>query len=187
MFKTQTPPTAFSFRSSPPLVGDQHLPCHREHLRLANSNPSSTRKSVASFVAESCLMEFSLGIHSLCPVVVHHGERWGASTEEALVLVESSSGRPPVFVWPREPVITCSNTVAECDPDARDDSFASQETSGNTGQHPLFWVNESAFPNMHQLTLAWNAGIKDIIWHGEGPRQQQLVTMYPEQPKSCHT
>ncbi|KAK8570810.1 hypothetical protein V6N13_103212 [Hibiscus sabdariffa] len=49
--------------------------------------------------------------------------------------------------------------------------------SGETSsQQPLFWVNESSFPNLHQLTLRWNAGIKDILWHCQG--QQHFVSPY---------
>ncbi|KAL4379879.1 hypothetical protein GQ457_02G040130 [Hibiscus cannabinus] len=52
----------------------------------------------------------------------------------------------------------------------------SEETSS---EQPLFWVNESTFPNLHQLSLGWNAGIfKDIIWHGEGQQQQNFVSHY---------
>ncbi|KAK9016281.1 hypothetical protein V6N11_078783 [Hibiscus sabdariffa] len=53
--------------------------------------------------------------------------------------------------------------------------FASHETCS---QQPLFWVNESTFPNLHQLTLGWNAGIKEIIWHGKEQQQQQIVSHY---------
>ncbi|KAK9041416.1 hypothetical protein V6N11_016518 [Hibiscus sabdariffa] len=49
--------------------------------------------------------------------------------------------------------------------------FGSRETSGNI--QPLYWVNESTFPNLHQLTLGWNAGIKEIIRHCHGQQQQQ--------------
>ncbi|KAE8704739.1 hypothetical protein F3Y22_tig00110445pilonHSYRG00098 [Hibiscus syriacus] len=52
--------------------------------------------------------------------------------------------------------------------------FASREVSGS--HQPLFWVNESTFPNLHELTLGWNAGIKDIIWHCETQQKQQLLS-----------
>ncbi|KAL4379262.1 hypothetical protein GQ457_02G040270 [Hibiscus cannabinus] len=46
--------------------------------------------------------------------------------------------------------------------------------SGETSSHqPLFRVNESTFPNLQELTLGWNAGIKHIIWHCQGQQQQQ--------------
>ncbi|XP_039034090.1 disease resistance protein At4g27190-like [Hibiscus syriacus] len=54
--------------------------------------------------------------------------------------------------------------------------FACQETSGNNSHHPLFWVNESTFQNLHELTLGWNAGIKDIICHCEAQQQHQLLS-----------
>ncbi|KAK8502347.1 hypothetical protein V6N12_046133 [Hibiscus sabdariffa] len=50
--------------------------------------------------------------------------------------------------------------------------FASQETSGFRIQQPLSWVNQSTFPKLHQLTLGWNAGMKET-WHSDG---QQLVS-----------
>ncbi|KAK8328697.1 hypothetical protein V6Z12_A11G269300 [Gossypium hirsutum] len=40
--------------------------------------------------------------------------------------------------------------------------FASQEISGNINEQPLFWVNKFTFPNLHQLTLGWNVGVKEI-------------------------
>ncbi|XP_052877121.1 uncharacterized protein LOC108471365 isoform X2 [Gossypium arboreum] len=40
--------------------------------------------------------------------------------------------------------------------------FASQEISGNINEQPLFWVNKYMFPNLHQLTLGWNVGVKEI-------------------------
>ncbi|KAE8704738.1 hypothetical protein F3Y22_tig00110445pilonHSYRG00096 [Hibiscus syriacus] len=52
--------------------------------------------------------------------------------------------------------------------------FASREVSGS--HQPLFWVNESTFPNLRKLTLGWNAGIKDIIWHCETQQKQQLLS-----------
>ncbi|GMI65083.1 hypothetical protein like AT4G27190 [Hibiscus trionum] len=69
--------------------------------------------------------------------------------------------------------------------------FASQETRGKTSQQPLFWVNQFTFPNLNELTLGWNAGMKEI-WHCYGHGQQLLsrffcnlkvVTLYdyPEQ------
>ncbi|KAK9016296.1 hypothetical protein V6N11_078798 [Hibiscus sabdariffa] len=51
----------------------------------------------------------------------------------------------------------------------------SRETSS---QQPLFWVDESTFPNLHQLILGCNAGVKDIIWHCQGQQQQQLLSLY---------
>ncbi|KAK8570830.1 hypothetical protein V6N13_103229 [Hibiscus sabdariffa] len=53
--------------------------------------------------------------------------------------------------------------------------FASHETSS---QQPLSRVNKPTFQNLHRLTLGWNAGIKDIIWHGEEPQQQEIVSHY---------
>ncbi|KAK8633011.1 hypothetical protein V6N13_013865 [Hibiscus sabdariffa] len=47
----------------------------------------------------------------------------------------------------------------------------SGETSSE--QQPLFWVNESTFPNLQQLTLGPKVGIKHIIWHCQGQQQQQ--------------
>ncbi|KAK8508761.1 hypothetical protein V6N13_090734 [Hibiscus sabdariffa] len=53
--------------------------------------------------------------------------------------------------------------------------FSSQETSGiSCQQQPLFWVNQFTFPKLHQLTLGWNVGMKEI-WHCVG---QQLVSHY---------
>ncbi|KAK8494928.1 hypothetical protein V6N11_047925 [Hibiscus sabdariffa] len=49
--------------------------------------------------------------------------------------------------------------------------FASQETTGFPVQQPLFWVNQSTFPKLHQLTLGGNAGMKET-WYSDG---QQLV------------
>ncbi|TYG46742.1 hypothetical protein ES288_D11G280400v1, partial [Gossypium darwinii] len=40
--------------------------------------------------------------------------------------------------------------------------FASQEISGSINEQPLFWVNKYMFPNLHQLTLGWNVGVKEI-------------------------
>ncbi|MBA0742306.1 hypothetical protein Gogos_015374 [Gossypium gossypioides] len=40
--------------------------------------------------------------------------------------------------------------------------FASQEISGSIKEQPLFWVNKYMFPNLHQLTLGWNVGVKEI-------------------------
>ncbi|KAK8570795.1 hypothetical protein V6N13_103198 [Hibiscus sabdariffa] len=39
-------------------------------------------------------------------------------------------------------------------------------------------IVQSTFPNLHQLTLGWNAGIKDIMWHGKEQQQQQIVSHY---------
>ncbi|KAK8514615.1 hypothetical protein V6N12_057514 [Hibiscus sabdariffa] len=51
--------------------------------------------------------------------------------------------------------------------------------SGETSsQQPLFWVNESTFPNLHKLTLGWNAGIKDTKWHCNSQQQQHSVSHY---------
>ncbi|KAE8728932.1 hypothetical protein F3Y22_tig00004041pilonHSYRG00033 [Hibiscus syriacus] len=58
------------------------------------------------------------------------------------------------------------------------------EHSGNLGAKPFSeesvppWGESSTFPNLHQLTLGWNAGIKDIIWHCQGQQQQQLASQY---------
>ncbi|KAG8478902.1 hypothetical protein CXB51_028746 [Gossypium anomalum] len=40
--------------------------------------------------------------------------------------------------------------------------YASQEISGNINEQSLFWVNKYMFPNLHQLTLGWNVGVKEI-------------------------
>ncbi|GMI79613.1 hypothetical protein HRI_001630700 [Hibiscus trionum] len=53
--------------------------------------------------------------------------------------------------------------------------FASGETSS---EQPLFWVNESTFPNIYQLTLESNAGMKEMIWHCQGQQQHQLLSPY---------
>ncbi|KAK8514627.1 hypothetical protein V6N12_057526 [Hibiscus sabdariffa] len=46
--------------------------------------------------------------------------------------------------------------------------------SGETSsEQPLFWVNESTFPNLQELTLGMDVRIKDIIWHCQGQQQQQ--------------
>ncbi|KAE8673784.1 hypothetical protein F3Y22_tig00111772pilonHSYRG00102 [Hibiscus syriacus] len=43
---------------------------------------------------------------------------------------------------------------------------------------PNIFHEKCAFPNLHQLNLARNAGIKDIIGHCEGQQQQQLLSHY---------
>ncbi|KAL4269670.1 hypothetical protein GQ457_HM001640 [Hibiscus cannabinus] len=57
--------------------------------------------------------------------------------------------------------------------------FASRGTIGGSSHHqPLFWVDESTFPNLQQLTLGWNAGIKESIQHCYGQQHHQLVSRY---------
>ncbi|KAE8678265.1 hypothetical protein F3Y22_tig00111427pilonHSYRG00223 [Hibiscus syriacus] len=52
-------------------------------------------------------------------------------------------------------------------------------------RHPMFllltkqWgIVHCTFPNLHQLYLGWNAGMKDIICHCEGHHQHQLLSHY---------
>ncbi|MBA0880451.1 hypothetical protein Goshw_018177, partial [Gossypium schwendimanii] len=154
--------TSFSLEGCPKLLNVFPLSMLTRLQKLKNLNICNC-ESLEKIIRECQSQEVNAGaMKSLAPQLIQLNDNtfefpyWPSLTPIGLPNLKSLCHKAQIINWTslkRMEVYGCNKVEI---------LFTSQEISGNTNDQPLFWVNQYAFPNLHQLILGWNVGVKEI-------------------------